>query len=226
MGNLSVLVALAVTAGSVFLLSRFLSMGQILEALDLSNNMDRCVEEVKTISPSHLWAYGLVYAILGLFVAFPLAWHFDLDSSWDAMEQLRTVIEASQSTNPLLLTLGISFTFVAVALTYASTLFEMFGGRLARGGVVVFQAMVWAFVGFDLFTDLPRAKAFVETTKPFFDNGGVLGNIGYYLWFTVWWLLSTYGFELALVLLIWSAYLCFYRLWLGHQGKPRVVGNR
>lgn len=205
---------------------------RFLEALDLSENIVRVTKALVTIPNG---AVALVLALVALLpsVGFSsLAWYFDIDSSWVAMEGIRTSIEDRLTAITAGAAIGALLGFLAQAIPWALTLLptatEMLGSKFARFSVASFQWAVWFFVVYDALTDIPRINEELSPYWPTFvgaeyaDAGffGILFSLNPGVWgaalgYHLLWLLAlagaSYFLELLAVLSIWTVFALLYK---------------
>lgn len=196
------------------------------DLIDISENMKRVEMQARRIT-SGSWGHAVVMAILAL-ISFALAWTFDFESTLIGMSTLRETVLPNLPSSLVKFSV-----YVSLALTLAPTLIELFTSAYAKADVKVFQIYVIAFTGFDLITDIPRAKAFTDQMQAHFDQMGPLFDlIGYWAFFLFWLFLSTIGFELGLILFGYLAIIFTLKAIAGgnsaqvrSKGMPQAVSG-
>lgn len=205
---------------------------RFLEALDLSENLVRVTKALVTV-PN-----GVISLLLALLAVWPsigfgaLAWYFDIDSSWVAMEGLRESIQGRLATigaiGALAVVVGFLVQVIPWALTLLPTAVEMLGSKFAQFSVAVFQWAVWFFVLYDAVTDIPRLNSHLLPYWPAFigaeyaDAGlfGILLSFNPAVWgaaigYHLLWVLALFGasyfLELATILCIWATLALLYK---------------
>lgn len=171
------------------------------DLIDISANMKRVEDQARRITSGTL-GHAIVMAVLAL-ISFALAWTFDFESTLIGMSTLRETVLPNLPSSLIKFSI-----YISLALTLAPTLIELFTSAYAKADVKVMQIYVIAFTGFDLITDIPRAKAFTDQMQAHFDQMGPLFDLlGYWAFFLFWLFLSTIGFELGLILFGYLAIL-------------------
>jgi hypothetical protein len=193
----------------------------IVDAMDLTDNVATTMDWIKEVSDGLNSWLMFIFAITAFIGTLVLSWVFDLSSSWTAMTHLRELAEPKIG-----MTSFASYSvYLLAVLTYLPTVFQMFGTQLARRGVRWFQILTAFLSLFDLYTDLPEVRAFME---PMYTNfvpataeglSWLVGNISYYVVFGLGWGAASFGFEHVCVLCGLSA-LCFFLK--GMAGSPEA----
>lgn len=181
---------------------------RFLEAIDLSENLVRVTKALKSI-PN-----GVIALILGVIAILPflgfgsLAWFFDIDSSWVAMDGVRNSIQtrllAITAVGWLALLVGFMVQAVPWALTLLPTATEMLGSKFAQFNIPVFQWATWFFVLFDGASDIPRVNELMTPYWPQF-VGEAMANAGWGEWF---WAIVTLNFKAV------GAAIGYHALWV------------
>lgn len=169
--------------------------------IDVTDNLQKLGYEMKKVSNGldSLWfAFG--YGVISI-VLLALTWYFDLEATLVGMESLRGAIIPTLPEQVLQMTW-----LLTTAFTIAPMLAETFLAGLARAQIKVIQMMVLGFTLFDVVTDIPRAKSFVDGWSAQFDllPFGV-SFFTYWIVFFVWLLAATVGFQIAAVITTFGA---------------------
>jgi hypothetical protein len=193
---------------------------KFLEAIDLSENINRVTTTLKTI-PNGFQAFLLFpFAALFFLVVASFAWFFDIDSSYVATNSLADRITTALQGSAVI---GVIVTLVVAwlpfGITLAPTVAEMLGAKFARMRVAVFQWAVWTAVVFDLITDIPRVNEQMLPVWESWTGGHGYGSIWAALfaadfhaffagicWSVAWvvvLLAASYFLELLAVLMLW-----------------------
>lgn len=133
-----------------------MNMEKFWDAIDLGENLGRCLGVVRGYSGLQAAVMAFVTAMLAITTG-ALAWRFDIMSTITAMDRLVGTVVPSLPDRVA----GYA-TLVVFALTLAPTLMELGGAAFARSGATPFQWMVIVLSIFDLFTDAPETTAFVN----------------------------------------------------------------
>lgn len=217
---------------------------RLLGAIDLSENLHRVTNAVRDVPNGFISLLMGVVAVLAASAIGALAFYFDIDASWDAMQRLRDAVlaalpqvDASAKTSPLTLLIML----LPFSLTLLPTLAEMLGARFARFDVVAFQVFVWLMVLFDAITDIPRVNGFLGPYWPAFvgptyaNEGffGILFSFDMKIWgaalgYNSLWVLillsASYFLELLAVLTVWAVF-CFFVKSFGFWAAKLIVGR-
>lgn len=195
--------------------SRFLNW--FLESIDLSENILNAKDALRGIpNGADSWAYFFGACFIALVTGLG-AWHFDLYSSWTAMDSLRDQVAVSLGATWL----AAYGPKVLSMFTYAPTVFELFGSRFARFNNRWLQLTTYGLCLFDLWTDRAAVYAFVGPQWEWFAKGGIPGMIAWYIWFAVMWALATYGFEVIFFTMMFCVIVLFFKGLAGNKKGRR-----
>lgn len=223
---------------------------RLLFALDISENIHRMQAGLGGIKNGVTSLMLIPIALLAAVALFTVAYYGDLDSSWTAVEPLANDVVVMLGSSAIAFAAGTLAQVIPLSLTLMPSAIEMLGARFARFGSMVWQALVWFFVVFDLVTDVPRATAWVHDTWPYHsitENLSLFGalfsfnlnTVSAYIGYKVYWLSILLGFSYfaelgllctvyALVALIWKSLgwwgFMWYHTFFG-TGKGNFSGN-
>lgn len=218
------LLAGAFAVGILLLIIRWAGgISQLWSAMDISDNIAKFKRGLRDIDDGptsfiHAVAYFLISIVLGY-----LTWVFDLSSSWEYSEHLRTLMLKTSGS------FALSVYLIAV-VTYLPTLIELFGARFAQFGVLWAQLLVVGLAAFDLFTDRQRVVEFIQPYYGSFvspDNPWALNIVFkglYYVVFSIWWVLASYGFEAAFVCFLFATGASLGKGFIGLRRNYRPLG--
>lgn len=164
-------------------------MERFWQAIDLGDNLGRCLNTVRNMRGMQAWVMAAITGLIA-FTTFGLAWTFDIQSTIDATAGL------AQEVGNRLPDQAVRYTaLVVLGITFAPTLMELGGAMFAREGATPFQWLVTALCVFDLITDAPATTAFVNR----FDWAafGVLEWPAYCVGWVLWLGMSSFFFEMV-----------------------------
>lgn len=169
--------------------------------IDVTDNLQKLSYEMRKVSnglDSALYAVG--YILISL-VFLALCWYFDLEATLIGMNDLRAVIIPTLPAQVI----QVSWLLIT-AFTIAPMLAETFLGGLARAQIKVIQMIVFGFTIFDVVTDIPRTKSFIDSFGPQFDLLPILiSSATYWFVFFTFLLLATVGFQIAAIITTFGA---------------------
>lgn len=192
--------------------------------IDVNSNIERAEYIARRIGNGLHAALNFAVMLVLLAFAIGLAWHFDFHSTYDAMKGLITEVVKGL---PLWLVPREKNGDVAVAgativaiftgvITVAPTLMELFTANLARANIIVIKTFVLGFSAFDVITDIPTTKAWIDTWQPSFDAlGPILGWAAHWVAFFLWLVMATVGFQLSVVIFGYLAVIYFKKMTVG-----------
>lgn len=170
-------------------------MNTVWDAIDLSENLGRCLNVVRRM-------YGLQAAVMAGLVALMLvatsmlAWTFDIRTTFEATQTL------VQNVNENIPYRFANYTsLIVLTVTFAPTLFELVGAAFAKEGSTPFQGVVIALSLFDLITDAPATTAFVNAHWPIFETFGIFAYPVYIVAWAFWLFCSSFFFEMITICL-------------------------
>ncbi len=204
---------------------------------DVNANMERAEYVARRIG-NGIQATANFIAMLVLFLfALGLAAHFDFISTYRALGGLReeilrslpgwTGVDVSAPANAATQGAVILVSVVTIIITVAPTLMEIFTSNLARANIGVIKMAVLGFSAFDVITDIPTTKAWIDRSQSVFDDlGPILGFIAYYFAFFSWLLLATVGFQILTVIFGYLTIIYFKKMTVGgvvSRGGPYTM---
>jgi hypothetical protein len=211
---------------------------KLLYALDISENMNRFLDALTGIRNGWVSLGLLIVSIFCFNGIGSLAYAFDIHSSWEAMNPVRTAVQAATAGLAVSSFLAWFIGLVPFSLTVMPTGIEMLGSRFARFDIPAFQVLVWFFIGFDIMTDIPMINAtvgpywshFVPVENPgFFDilfsPRLAAGVFGFYFVWTLALLAASFFLEVAAVLLF-SACVLFFVKSIGYWTLGFLAGHK
>jgi len=161
----------------------------------------------------------IVFIILFIF-ALALAWHFDFESTYTSLEGLRKELVPS-----LPVWAAGSAAIITAVITVAPTLLELFASPFARAHITVMKLVVFGFSAFDVITDIPTTKAWVDSWQGSFNTlGPILGFFIYWAAFFGWLLLATIGFQLLVAIFAYVVIIYFRKATIGMSPSAAPVG--
>lgn len=196
--------------------------------MDVNSNLERAEIIARSSVPNGTQA-GINFFIM-LIIVFPLsiiaAWHFDFHSTYDGMTVFITEVMTSVSplvgkaapTEPIAATRWIATitAIVTFIVTVAPTAMELFTSNFARGNILVIKVFVLGASIFDVVTDIPTTKQWVDKMIPAFDAmGPILSPVFYYIAFFGWLALATVGFQLSVIVFGYVTYLYLIKWTVG-----------
>jgi len=161
----------------------------------------------------------IVFSILFVF-ALALAWHFDFESTYSSLEGLRQEIIPS-----LPAWAAGSAAIITAVITVAPTLLELFASPFARAHISVMKLLVFGFSAFDVITDIPTTKAWIDSWQAVFAGfGPILGFFIYWIAFFIWLLLATIGFQLTVAIFAYVVIIYFRKATIGMGPSTAPMG--
>lgn len=189
------------------------------DTIDISENIKRAENKAREHQngPSAWMNFGamLVMAV----VCAALAWRWDIESTLIGMSTLRETMLADLPASVMKFS-----TIIAVCLTVAPTIVEMFTAAFAKADIKIVQIYIIAFTIFDTITDIPRSITFTNQMQANFDQLGMFSGIAYWIFFCGWLFLATIGFELGLVIFGWLTIVYFFKAMATEQPTRSVKG--
>lgn len=204
---------------------------------DVNANMERAEYVARRVG-NGIQATANFIAMFVLFLfALGLAAHFDFISTYNALGGLReeilqslprwTGVDVSAPANAATQGAVILVSVVTIIITVAPTLMEIFTSNLARANIGVIKMSVLGFSAFDVITDIPTTKSWIDKSQSTFDSlGPVLGFIAYYFAFFIWLLLATIGFQILTVIFGYLSIIYFKKMTVGgvvSRGGPYTM---
>jgi hypothetical protein len=208
-------------------MSKTMWLEEVWNTIDLSENLAKTMDWIREVEDGFSSWLLFAFSLAAFIGTLTLSWMFDLSTSWEAMTTLREMADTKLQTTSFA-TYSI---YLLAVLTYMPTIFEMFGAQLAKRQVRWMQILVIGLSIFDLYTDLPAVRDFMN---PYYGNfvsdaGGPLANlfgwVSFYICFGVWWALASYGFEFACVLCGVSAFCFFLKGMAGNPASGRQAAR-
>lgn len=222
---------------------------RFLEAIDLSDNLSGIATACDTIKNGWQSFLLMPMAFVVALCWATLAYRYDIYSSWDAMTILRTSVEGVLSgmtvsketmndpaipTHIVLLSLAVQA--LPVTFTLLPTFLEMLGSKFARFNIPALQLAVWAFILFDLCTDMGPVTNDLEVYRPAFYNTTLSGLAfvthprdlaGLLIYGVVWaalLLVASYFLELLTLLFVWAGVTLMWKS-VGYWIIKWLIGN-
>lgn len=179
--------------------------------IDVNANLERAEYVARRLN-NGLQSGMNFFVMVVLFVfALGLAWHFDFHSTYDALAGLREQIIPG-----LPKWAAASAAILTAVITVAPTLMEVFASNLARANIAVIKLTVVGFSAFDVITDIPTTKVWIDSfQKSFNDLGPILGWITYWLAFFGWLAMATIGFQILVVVFGYLVLVYFKKMTVG-----------
>lgn len=171
------------------------TLSKFWDLIDISDNLKRAERAARQVDNGLTSLVNMVAMIILVAVTGALAWKFDFESTMIGLGTLQGILLEGLPSSLVKFSSWLVF-----AITIAPTVIELFTAAYAKFDVKIIQIYVIAFTGFDLITDIPRAKGFTDQLQAHFDQLGVFSGLGYWIFFFFWLFLSTIGFELSLVI--------------------------
>jgi hypothetical protein len=164
--------------------------------INVNTNLARAERVARAIDNGMQAGLNFIAMFILTIITFYLAWHFDFASTYEGLSGLRdTIIPALPQW------LAISGAIITALITVAPTLVEIFTSDLAKANIAVIRMFVLGFSLFDVITDIPVTKTWIDRFQSSFDAlGPVLGWIAYQVAFFGWLSMATIGFQLSLVI--------------------------
>ena len=164
-------------------------MDRFWQAIDLGDNLGRCLRAVRTMSGMQAAVMACITALIA-FTTFALAWSFDIQSTIDWTRNLAQTVNADMPASVVKYS-----TLIIFGITFAPTLMEFGGAMFAREGATPFQWVVTALSIFDLITDAPETTAFLSHAD--WGAFGVFEYPAYAVCWVGWLALSSFFFEMV-----------------------------
>jgi hypothetical protein len=164
--------------------------------INVNSNLARAERVARAIDNGMQSGLNFIAMLVLTIITFYLAWHFDFASTYQGLSGLReTIIPALPQW------LAISASIITALITVAPTVVEIFTSELAKANIAVIRMFVLGFSLFDVITDIPVTKDWIDRFQPSFDAlGPVLGWVAYQVAFYGWLAMATIGFQLSLVI--------------------------
>lgn len=190
-------------------------LAKFWDLIDVSDNLKRAERAARQVDNGVPSLINLAAMIVLMIVSAALAWKFDFESTLIGLSTLQSIVLEGLPSSL------VKFSGALVlCITIAPTVIELFTSAYAKYDVKILQIYVIAFTGFDLITDIPRAKAFTDQLQAHFTQLGMLSGIGYWTFFLFWLFLATIGFELGLVLFGYLAIIYARKGMFNHVPAP------
>lgn len=188
--------------------------------MDVNSNLSMAEYVARSTVPNGGQA-GLNFFMM-LLIVLPLsilaAWHFDFHSTYDGMTVFITEIMTSVSpiigmtapADPTQATKWVATitAIISIIVTVAPTVMELFVSNFARSNITVIKIFVLGASAFDVITDIPTTKAWVDKFIPTLDTlGPIIGFVMYWIVFFIWLALATVGFQLSVVIFGYTTYI-------------------
>lgn len=168
------------------------------DCIDISENIKRAENKAyEHKNGSSAWLNVVAMATMTIVCA-ALAWRWDIESTLIGMSTLRETMLADLPASVMKFS-----TIIAVCLTIAPTIVEMFTAAFAKADIKIVQVYIIAFTIFDTITDIPRSITFTNQMQANFDQLGMFSGVAYWIFFCGWLFLATIGFELGMVVFGW-----------------------
>lgn len=188
--------------------------------IDSNTNMARAERVARQVDNGFTSLVNAVVMGILFLVSLALAWYFDFESTFDGLEALREVVIPALPEATVHLA-----SFLIIAITVTPTFLELFAGAYAKANVVVIKMAVLGFSAFDVITDIPRAKAFIDSFQHHFDLlGPLVGWVAHWIVFFGFLLFATVGFQLAAVIFAFLT-LMFLRKATGDNPRSPAPKN-
>lgn len=164
--------------------------------IDVNSNVSRAERVARQVDNGFTSLVNAAVMLVLFAVSLALAWYFDFESTFDGLEALREVVIPALPEATVHLA-----SFLIIAITVTPTFLELFASGYAKANVAIIKMAVLGFSAFDVITDIPRAKAFIDSFQHHFDLlGPLIGWVAHWLVFFGFLLFATVGFQLAAVL--------------------------
>ncbi len=190
------------------------------DLIDISENLGRATRMLEkqpggfTFNVIHAIGYGVMTLVFA-----NLAWVFDIQSTWNALEITRNFAGGGAQQFPAALASLSLGNLALLAITLAPTFTEIFGAAFAKAQIGLAQAIIVALSIFDVVTDIPTVTLYLQAHGPYFDTLGIFGWPTYFVAFVGWLFLSTFGFELFTILLAWATIASVLKALDGKRGQ-------
>lgn len=171
--------------------------------VDANQNMIRAEGFVRN-TPNGLQTFLnlIVFGLLTIVWA-ALAWKFDFSSTYYAFDDLtKSILDSilpvfAESAAPR--TVAFIVAALTALITVTPTLVQIFTSNLAKQNVLAVKMAVLGTSIFDVVTDIPVTKAWIDSHQATFD-AIPLGGLWYWFIFFFWLLFATVGFQLLAVI--------------------------
>lgn len=164
-------------------------MERFWQAIDLGDNLGRCLRAVRTMAGMQALVMACVTGLIA-FTTFALAWSFDIQSTIEWTRGLAQEVNGDMPDQIVRYS-----TLIIFGITFAPTLMEFGGAMFAREGATPFQWVVVALSIFDLVTDAPETTAFLSRAD--WSSFGLFEYPAYAVCWVIWLGLSSFFFEMV-----------------------------
>jgi hypothetical protein len=201
--------------------------------IDVNANLERAEYVARRVTNGLRSGVNFVVMVILFLFALGLAWHFDFHSTYTAMEALITQLVSGlpiwlvpRGADGSIAAAGATIVAIITAVvTVAPTLMEIFTSNLARANILVIKVFVLGFSAFDVITDIPTTKAWINTWQPSFDAlGPILSPVVYWIAFFVWLAMATIGFQITVAIFFYLMVIYLKKMTVGGDVAvaPRV----
>ncbi len=193
-------------------------IGKILlafwDTIDISENLHKVSRSIAKTPNGLNSAIHLPAMLLGIAFFGSFAWFFDFQSTIIGMQTFKELVVPSLPEQAAKLT-GL----IILSLSLGPTVIELFTAGMAKENVKMVQLTIIGMSLFDLITDIPRAYAFSLQLWPQLDLlPWYLSYVSFYAFFFFWLFMSTFGFEVLLVIFVFG-FLGYAWKWFDDDGS-------
>jgi hypothetical protein len=189
--------------------------------IDVNSNVERAEWIARAVPNGGQSALNFFVMLLIIWpISILAAWHFDFHSTYAGLQLFITQLLSSvtplvslvaKDQAQMIAWVAAITAIITFIVTVAPTAMELFTSNFARGDVLVAKVFVLGASIFDVVTDIPTTKAWIDLMAPSFESFGLLAPIIYYVFFFGWLALATVGFQLSVIIFGYVTYIYFIK---------------